>query len=187
MMSKRSFPIDKRCWSPSLIPGPIVLVSTVNASGEPNVAPKSWVQMVAFDPPTLMFSGTHGNPTERNIEAIGCFAINIVDEPMLEGVLGCLRWHGAQRIEKSGWRLEPARTIAAPLVANCPAHLECTLERTTAIGSGFVVFGRIVAASIDQRIADADSDKKYETLRQVCFLEEGVYAVVRETFGNRRG
>jgi len=177
-MYKCDFPIDKRQWCPSLIPGPIVLVSTVSPDGVPNVAPKSWVQMVAFEPPTLMFAGTKGNTTERNIEATNCFALNIVDESMLEDVLGCLRWSGVERIEKCAWQLVPAGMIAAPLVADCPAHLECELAGTYSIGSGFVVFGQIVRAQIDQRIAEAPVDDRYRLLRQMCFLEDGVYAAV---------
>jgi len=179
-MHKCDFPIDKRSWNPSLIPGPIVLISTVSAAGVPNVAPKSWVQMVAFEPPALMFSGTEGNPTENNIEATKSFGINIVDETMLAGVLACLRYRGPERIEKSGWTLEPARKIAAPLVADCSAHLECALAGTHSIGSGLVVFGRIVHARIDRCIAEAHADDKYRLLRQVCFLEDGKYAVLSE-------
>jgi len=49
---KVPYAIDKREWHPSLIPGPIALISTVDAGGTPNIAPKSWLQMVAFEPPT---------------------------------------------------------------------------------------------------------------------------------------
>ncbi len=55
-----AIPLDKHGWQPSLIPGAIALVTTVDAQGEPNLAPKSWLQMVSFDPPILMFSGQPG-------------------------------------------------------------------------------------------------------------------------------
>lgn len=71
-MEKVSYPIDKRKWSPSLIPGPIALISTYDSQGDPNVAPKSWLQMVSFEPPTLVFSGTRGNATERSVLEKGC-------------------------------------------------------------------------------------------------------------------
>ncbi|MFQ5414842.1 MAG: flavin reductase family protein [Phycisphaerae bacterium] len=180
-MGKCAFPIDKRAWSPSVIPGPIVLISTVDADGVANVAPKSWVQMVAFEPPTLMFSGTKGNATEENILATDGFAVNIVDEQLLPSVVGCLAWRGVERIERSGWRLEPARRIRAPLVAQAPAQLECSLVKTVSVGSGFVVFGRIIAARIDEAIGGAAGDERYDLLRQACFLEDGVYGIIRVT------
>ncbi len=91
LSDKVPFPLDKRHWQPSLVPGPVVLISTVNGVGEPNIAPKSWLQMVSFEPPMLMFSGTKGNTTELNILETGCFGVNFVDSSMVPMVDRCIR------------------------------------------------------------------------------------------------
>lgn len=174
-MRKITFPIDKHKWSPSLIPGPIVLVSTYNMDRVPNVAPKSWVQMVSFEPPVMMFSGGRGNTTENNILETGFFAMNFVDSSLAKTVYGSLQWQGTERIEKCGFTLVPASKIAAPLVDECKAHLECRLIDTREIGTGFVIFGEIVAASIWDEILRANRDRRYELLDQILFLEDGVY------------
>lgn len=180
-MEKTNFPIDKRKWSPSLIPGNLVLVSTCCAEGKPNVAPKSWVQMVAFDPPTLMFSGTKGNTSENNILATEDFGVNIVDSSMAEKVYDCLQWYGAERIEKMGLTLKKASKIKASLVDECRAHLECRLVGTKEVGTGFILFGEIVAASLAQNIEQAAPGQKYGLLDQVLFLENQLYASVSKT------
>ncbi len=174
-MRKITFAIDKHKWSPSLIPGPIVLVSTYNMDRVPNVAPKSWVQMVSFEPPVLMFSGSRGNTTENNILETGCFAVNFVDSSLAKTVYGSLQWHGTERIERCGFTLVPASKIEAFLVDECKAHLECRLIDTREVGTGFVIFGEIVAASIWDEILKADPDKRYELLDQIVFLEDGVW------------
>lgn len=173
---KVPFPIDKKKWSPSLIPGVLVLVSTHSKKEEPNVAPKSWVQMVAFDPPTLMFSGTKGNTTENNVLATGGFGINIVDAELAPKVFSCLNWYGAERIEKLGLHLTPADKINAPLVAEAKACLECKLVETKEIGTGLVVFGEIVGATIDEEIAKSNPEDRYKLLNQALFLESKLYA-----------
>ena len=178
-MVMRPLPTDKRLWSPSLIPGPIMLVSTVDDEGRPNVAPKSWVQMVAFDPPTLMFAGSNGQPTEDNALRTGCFALNVVDETLLPSVLRCLQWRGEERIERSGWSLVDASRIRAPVLDGAPAHLECELRGSREIGSGLVVFGEIVAATVDERILEAEEGERYQRLAQALFLEDGVYSIVQ--------
>ena len=175
-MKKVDYPIDKRRWCPSLIPGPIVLISTYNATKDPNIAPKSWVQMVSFEPPMLMFSGTKGNTTENNILRTGCFGVNIVDFSMASEVYGCLKWFGRERIEKTGLTIFDALQINAPLVNECKAHLECKLYKTTEVGSGFVVFGEIVGASIWDQVVAAERDKRYELLDQIVFLEDNLYS-----------
>jgi len=177
---KVDYPIRKKEWAPSLIPGPLVLISTCDQAKEPNVAPKSWLQMAAFDPPTLMFSGSKGNTTEKNILATGSFAVNLVDGSMADEVYGCIAWSGRERIEKMGITLSAAKKIDAPLVDRCPAHLECVLQGTHEIGSGFIVFGRIVAASIREDILAAPPKDRYRLLDPVLFLENGLYSRVRD-------
>ena len=91
-----------------------------------------------------------------------------------EAVFGCLEWHGQERIEKCGFELAPASIIDARLVANCKAHLECRLTETKEVGSGFVIFGQIVAASIWDEIMKTEPNRRYEMLDQAMFLEDGV-------------
>ena len=174
-MKKVPYPIDKKLWSPSLLPGPIVLISTYNTQGVPNVAPKSWLQMVSFDPPVLMFSGTKGNTTEKNIDQTTCFGVNFVDSKIVKRVFNSLQWQGPERIKKSKFEMFKADKINAPLVQNCKAHLECRVMETKIIGSGLVVFGEIVAASIWDEVLKAECDKAYTLLDQCLFLENSLY------------
>ena len=179
-MNKVSFPIDKRRWRPSLIPGPVVLISTNDKNGVPNIAPKSWVQMISFDPPMLMFSGTRDNTTEVNILSGGCFGVNLVDSSMASIVYGCIEWHGQERIRKTGFKLFRAAEIDAPLVSECKAHLECRLHSTQQIGSGYLVFGEIVASSIWDEILRAEQGKQYEMLDQIVFLEDRLFSTISQ-------
>lgn len=175
-MKKVPYSVDKHQWRPSLIPGAIVLISTHNSENIPNIAPKSWLQMVSFDPPILMFSGTEGNPTENNILATGDFAINLVDSSQATKTYNCVEYYGEERIAKCGFTLTGARKIGSPLINECKAHLECRLSNTKKIGSGFVIFGEIVAASIWDKILDAPAEDRYKLLDQIVFLEEGRFS-----------
>jgi flavin reductase (DIM6/NTAB) family NADH-FMN oxidoreductase RutF/uncharacterized protein YciI len=181
-MKKVEYPINKKEWSPSLIPGPIVLISTCNQEKEPNVAPKSWLQMAAFAPPMLMFSGSKDNKTERNILATNCFVVNLIDASMAAKTYGCIEWSGQERIEKIGITLSPAGKVGTPLVDQCRAHLECVLHSTKEVGSGFIIFGEIVAASIREDILAVLPQDRYRLLDQVIFLENGLFSRVRDAF-----
>ncbi|MBI4576840.1 MAG: flavin reductase [Planctomycetes bacterium] len=150
----------------------------MDAGGTPNVAPKSWLQMVAFEPPTLMLSGSKGGRTETDVLATGCFAVNIVDGSLVERTFACVQWRGEERIRRSDFRLVPASTIRAPLVDDCKAHLECRLVGTQEVGSGFVLFGEVVAASIRDDLLALEPRARYARLDQALFLEEGLYAAM---------
>jgi flavin reductase (DIM6/NTAB) family NADH-FMN oxidoreductase RutF len=171
-MKKVDFPIDKRRWHPSLIPGPVALISTYNAHGDPNIAPKSWLQMVSFQPSIIMFSGQKGNTTEKNIEQTECFGVNFIDSTMAPKVWDCVQWFGQERIARSGFTLLKAKNINAPLVVQCRSHLECRLNGIQEMGSSLVVFGQIVNASIWEDILQAQGSRQYELLDQVFFLED---------------
>jgi len=177
-MKKIPYPLDKREWHPSLIPGPLALISTVDPDGVPNVAPKSWLQMVSFDPPMLMFSGSKGGRTESNALAIGCFVVNLVDGALAARTYACVRWKGEERIRQAGFRLAPATAVCAPLVGDCKAHLECRLRDTKEVGSGFVLFGEIVAASVREDLLGGSPCDRYARLDQAVFLEDGLYASI---------
>jgi flavin reductase (DIM6/NTAB) family NADH-FMN oxidoreductase RutF/uncharacterized protein YciI len=148
------------------------------ASGAPNVAPKIWLQLASFEPPILLFSGQPDGTTEANARAAGCFSVNIVHAALAERVFGCVRWRGARRIERAGFTLVPASTIAAPLVQECRAHLECELVEARPMGGALLLFGRIVAASADGALLDGAHRARYARLDQVLFLEDGLYAAV---------
>ncbi|MFC1683754.1 flavin reductase family protein [Candidatus Zixiibacteriota bacterium] len=181
-MNKVEFPIDKRRWHPSLIPGPVTLISTYDGRKEPNIAPKSWLQMISFEPPMLMFSGQQSNTTEVNIAESNCFGINFIDSSLASKTWECIKWTGRERIDRSGFTLVEAKEIEAPLVAECRAHLECRLHSTREIGHALIVFGEIVAASIWEDILRAEGTDRYALLDQVLYLEEGVASRIGEIY-----
>lgn len=171
-------PLDKHQWHPSVLPGPIVLVTTVDSSGDPNVAPKSWVSMMAFNGPHLAFGCDRSHRTAANIEATGEFVLNFPAEDLVEQVWKMPASHGADRIRLSGLTLMPADEVEPPLIRECRAHLECRLEDTKQYGHEVVFFGRIVAGSIDPTCLAPTAAEQYFRLRPIFFLEEGIYGTI---------
>jgi len=137
--------------------------------------------MVSFEPPILMFSGTKGNTTEKNILESNCFGVNCVDSSMASKVFECIQQFGKERIDKTGFTLIEASKINAPLVHECKAHLECRLHSTLEVGSGFVVFGEVVHASIWEEILQVEYEKRYELLDQIVFLEDSIFSSITKT------
>jgi flavin reductase (DIM6/NTAB) family NADH-FMN oxidoreductase RutF/uncharacterized protein YciI len=177
-MDKVAFSTDKADWHPSVLPGAVVVVSTVDEHGQPNIAPKSWISMMAFRGPILAFGCNQSHATARNAQATSEFVVNLPPESLVERVWALPRSHGADRIARAGLHLVPARQVSAPLIAECRAHLECTLEKVTRLGEEVVIFGRVVAASIDAGCRELPLADQYLRLRPFFFLENGVYATI---------
>src|SRR3954454_3554964 len=67
----------------AITPRPIAWVSTVNADGQPNLAPFSFFNGVCPNPPTVLFCPTNTRDgrrkdTVRNVEATHEFVVNVV-------------------------------------------------------------------------------------------------------------
>ena len=185
---KVPFDPDKKTWHPSVLPGQVVLVSTVDGSGQANVAPKNWVTMAAFGGPIVAFGCTGTHRTLRNVEETGEFVINVATEPLVDRVWALVRHHGAERLRRSGFTLVPARQVRPPLVDECPAHLECRLDDVKRYGAEAFVFGRIVAAEIDRDRLAGLAAQQYFRLRPVFFLEGSTYGSIdtAKRVGNRQ-
>jgi flavin reductase (DIM6/NTAB) family NADH-FMN oxidoreductase RutF/uncharacterized protein YciI len=176
--SKAPLALDKGSWHPSMIPGQIVLVSTVNAHGEPNLAPKSWITMASFSRPIIAFGCNTTHATYQNLVSTGAFVINIPAEPLAEQIWLLMRFHGADRLWQSGFTFQPAQKVKPPLIAECRAHLECELESVKQYADEVVIFGTIVAASIDADCQSGDLADQYFALRPIFFLEDNTYGSI---------
>ena len=164
---KVDLPLDKHAWHPSPLPGQIVLVTTVDAEGRPNIAPKSWVTMVAFAGPVVAFGCNLGHTTYRNVAAAGEFVLNVLPVSLAGRAWELSDVHGDERRRTAGLTLVPAAKVKPPLVDECTAHLECVLDGFREYGDEVMIFGRVVAASVEE---------SYERLAPAFFLEDGTYA-----------
>jgi flavin reductase (DIM6/NTAB) family NADH-FMN oxidoreductase RutF len=131
-----------------LNPGVVVLV-TVGDDQRDNVFTASWNMPVASAPPTVAVCIGKDNFSYSLVERTGEFGISIPDEPLLDAVYGCGSVSGAEvpdKFARFGLRRERAREIAAPLVGDAVAALECKVERTLDLGEQAIVVGRVLAA-----------------------------------------
>jgi flavin reductase (DIM6/NTAB) family NADH-FMN oxidoreductase RutF len=175
---KLPLPLDKTSWHPSVLAGQIVVVSTVNTKGEPNMAPKSWITMAAFAGPVIAFGCNVSHTTYRNIVATRAFVVNVPAEPLAERIWLLIRFHGTERLLQSGFTFQPAQKVRPPLVAECRAHLECELESVKLYDDEVVIFGTVIAASIDADCQAGDPADQYFALRPIFFLEQNTYGSI---------
>ncbi|MDH4061570.1 MAG: flavin reductase family protein [Aquincola sp.] len=128
-MTKRAYPLGKVYGL--LEPGPVVLLTTAH-KGRPNLMPMSWHTMMEFTPPLVgcIVSG-HNFSFEALVATREC-GINIPTVELAAQVVGCGNTCG-RRIDKwqrFGLTPVPGKVVAAPLVAECYASLECKVVDT---------------------------------------------------------
>jgi flavin reductase (DIM6/NTAB) family NADH-FMN oxidoreductase RutF len=151
----------------SVAPRPIAWVSTVSASGRPNLAPFSFFNAVCVDPPLLAFAPGHRMPkqpevshgevkdTLRNIRETREFVVNIVTYELGEAMNVSSGEYDAAVNEFALAKVtpEPSKVVRPPRVGESPVSFECKLHQildfSPAPTSSSLVIGQIVSIHID--------------------------------------
>ncbi len=155
----------------SVAPRPIAWVSTVSASGHPNLAPFSFFNAVCVDPPLLAFApglrqpkqadAPHSKPwgepkdTLRNVRETNEFVVNIVTYDLLPAmnVTSGEYAPSINEFELAKVTPTPSKLVRPARVAESPVSFECKLHQildfSPAPTSSSLVIGQIVSIYMD--------------------------------------
>ncbi len=177
-------------------PRPIAWIATRGADGSDNLAPYSFFNACAYEPPQVMFASTSAKPDRdgtkdsvANISDTGVFAINIVEyaaRDVMNQTSG--PWDkNTDEFALAGIEKAQCETINCPRVANAPATLECKLTQIVQLpgAANFTVFGEVVGIHMrDNCLVDGMFD--VTTFNPLTRLGYRDYSVVREVFSLSR-
>jgi flavin reductase (DIM6/NTAB) family NADH-FMN oxidoreductase RutF len=142
-------------------PRPIAFVSTRGRDGVDNAAPYSFFNVLGEDPPVVIVSierrgDGRSKDSGRNILETGEFVVNMVDEALLERMHLCSVEHppAVSEFAQAGLTPAPARTVAAPLVAEAPVSMECRLHTRVPFAKRDLVIGEIVWLHVRDGLVD---------------------------------
>jgi flavin reductase (DIM6/NTAB) family NADH-FMN oxidoreductase RutF len=151
----------------SVAPRPIAWVSTLSASGQPNLAPFSFFNAMCVDPPLLGFApglrpptqadASHGEPkdTLRNIRETKEFVVNVVTYELLQqmNVTSGEYDPSVNEFELAKVTPAPSRLVRPARVAESPVSFECKLHQildfSPAPTSSSLVIGKIVSIHME--------------------------------------
>ena len=138
-----------------LEPGPVVLLTTApprsHRGGRPNVMTMSWHMMVEFEPPLVACVVSNANHSFTALRATGECVIAVPAVKLASKVVKVGNDTG-RRIDKFaafGLTPTPAKRVAAPLIAECFANLECRVADTRMVNRYNLFILEVVAAWID--------------------------------------
>lgn len=150
----RSFPLERAYQL--IEPGPVVLVVTSHR-GIPNVMAMSWHMMVEFTPPQIaciVSNRNHSfNALRRTKECV--IAIPPADYAKTVVAIGNCSGADIDKFAALGIATRPARHVAAPLLPDCFANLECRVIDTRMVNAYCMFVLEVVHAWIDPERRDA--------------------------------
>ncbi len=125
-----------------IAPRPIAFASTVDADGQPNLAPFSYFNVFSAQPPVVIFSPARrmkDNTTKHTLEnvlAVPEVVINLVDYAMVHqcSLASADFARGVSEFAKAGLTPLASETIQPMRVAESPVQLECKVLRVDSLG-----------------------------------------------------
>ena len=175
-----------------VVPRPIGWIGTRRPDGTYNLAPFSFFNVVSSNPPVVLFSG--GRHTDRPKDTTtlavetGEFSVNIVSESVVQAMAVTSGSYSAEddEFEIAGLTPVPGVKTGAPLVAESPANLECTVRQMIELGENTrLIIGDVVAIHVDERVLDGtriDND----ALQAVGRMAGATYIDTRARFEGSR-
>ena len=162
--------------------GQTVLITSVNKEDVPSLGVKGSISVFSSRPPIIGFGCDMGNPTAKNILSTGQFIINIPGTDLAKKVWEIMDSEptGEDEIKSAGFTPIRSVKLTTPRIAECKAHLECSLDWTKKYGEEMVIFGRVLLASVDKSVVEADILQRYKNLKLFAHLDNGVYGVIKE-------
>jgi flavin reductase (DIM6/NTAB) family NADH-FMN oxidoreductase RutF len=188
----RTFEGFNRVLTGVVVPRPIAFVSTISTGGIVNLAPYSFFNAVAYDPPTIVFSSSRRVPhkekdTLANIEATGEFVVNIVVDDIAEAMNKTAAEYPADvsEFEIAGLTPAPSDKVKAPRVAESPVNMECRLVQVVPIGSGDHAHGLVIGEVVWMHIRDDIIDGhriNHHLLKPTGRLAGSMYCYTADTY-----
>ena len=182
-----------------VVPRPIGWISTLSAEGVPNLAPYSYFNAVADNPPQVMFSASnnhkHGGLKDAvgDAQSTGEFVVNVATWDLREQMNASAvpAPHDVDEFEYAGLSKAESRLVRCPRVAESPLHLECRYTQSVELPSDVpgdqntLVFGEVVGVHLDESLL-VDGRIDYFKVRPVGRLGYLDYVEVNNSFAMDR-
>lgn len=175
-------------------PRPIGWIGSIDDRGRTNLAPYSFFNAMASNPPQVVF-GTGSRPdgskkdSQLNIEQTGEFTVNIVAHALKDGMneTSAALPHGESEFDLAGLEGVPSRLIKPLRVAAAPISFECVYSRTIDMECwddthrNFMLIGKVIGIHVaEEVVVDGLADvTKWQPVSRLGYFD---YATVTEVF-----
>ena len=179
-----------------VVPRPIGWITSLAGDGTLNLAPFSYFNAVADDPPIVLFapSGRQRDAwitdTLHNVEETGEFVCNMATWDLREEMnkTSAMVAPDVDEAEMTGLEMTPSKFVKPPRVAASPVHMECKYLKTVEFptnrpeGRCYVCFGEVVGIHIDDAVINEKGLVDVTRFKPIARLGYMEYAVVEDVF-----
>lgn len=132
-----------------MIPYGLFVLTGQAEDGRVAAATVNWVTQASFDPPLVAVGVKVGSGAHAIIREAGAFALNVLGKGQQDTAV--VFFKPVEREGNSiGGEIFRSGNAGAPILENCPAHIECRLVGTRSGGDHDIFVGEVVDAEVRQ-------------------------------------
>ncbi|MFA5105887.1 MAG: flavin reductase family protein [Candidatus Micrarchaeia archaeon] len=137
--------IDEKYYK-AFYPKQLILLTTGDKEGRPNVATIAWHMPASIEPPMIAIAIGKSRHSKKLIEATGEFVLNIATEDLKAAVKLCGSVSGRRNDKFSQAKLtpEPSAVVRPPSIKECPVSVECKVAATYDASDHIIYVGEVV-------------------------------------------
>lgn len=166
-------------------PVPVVLVTTVDGEGKPNVFTVGWTGVACSRPPMITIAVRKERLSYANIRATGEFVINLTTREMLKmtDFCGCRSGRKIDKIKHFGLDLEPGTDVAVPSLAKSPVALECRVRSVTELGTHELFLAEVVRNKVEKSLIDENGTIQLGRAGLLAYCHGEYFSLTRHPLG----
>ncbi len=155
---------------PWFVPQSVIIIGTYDADGTPNAMNAAWAG--TWDNDKIMISlGSH--QTTANLEACPDFTVAFatVSTATAADYVGLVSGKKEKdKIAKTGWKVEKAKIVNAPLFTDFPMTLECRIDKVfDKSETGGYVVAKILNIDVDEKYLGEDGKPDLTSMHLITF------------------
>ncbi len=155
---------------PWVLPQPVLIIGTYNENGEANAMNAAWGGQ--WDMREIIISmGAHA--TTENLNRNGEFTVTFATKQTMVasdfvGIVSAK--NDPKKMEKTGWRIEKAEKVIAPVFIDFPMTLECRIkEKIDESAEGYYIVAEIVNILVDEQYLAEDGSPDIEKMGLITY------------------
>ena len=169
-----------------LLPQPVLIIGTYDKDGKPNAMNAAWAG--TWDYKEIMISmGSHA--TTENLNLCGDFTIAFATKETLVasdyvGITSAKKV--PNKIENTGWKVEKAENVNAPVFLDFPMTMECRIkQKLNESETGYYIIAEVINILCDEKYLAEDGKPNMEKMNLISFdpIHNG-YVTLGERVGN---
>lgn len=178
--------MSKQTWKPSTIlnPVPVVMVTSVDKEGKPNIITLAWAGTINSEPPMVSISIRKSRYSHGLIKDRREFVINLTTEKLayVTDFCGVKSGRDMDKFEAAKLTPEKASVVGVPLIKESPVNIECVVKQIIELGSHDMFLGEIVAVDVDESLLDEKGKLHMDKAGLICY-SHGEYWSLKKALG----